>query len=153
MALSATTIVRRLEDALGHIPEGLRPESEGRERAQIVLSHVTWIKAAALVADDGGRYILVNHEAARLTGYSQDELLRLSVWDLTPTPNGREGRRLWSAFLKAGRQAGKYPLRRKNGRVVPAQYVAVANVLPGIHISLLTRNTRRARRGTLKPSR
>src|SRR3982751_3828031 len=110
MALTATpkTIVRSLEHALEHIPSGLRPESDVRERAEIVFSHLKRIKAAALVADNRGRYILVNESSARLTGYSADELLRLSVWDLTPIGSQAEGRRLWQAFVAAGRQSGDY---------------------------------------------
>jgi hypothetical protein len=33
--------------------------------------------------------------------------------------------------------AGRYALRRKDGSVVAAQYVAIANVLPSVHVSAL----------------
>ena len=69
----------------------------------------------------------------------------MSVWDLTPTLKQADGRRLWREFLTHGRQAGDYLLCRKDGRLIAATYVAVTNVLPGIHVSLLVpRGTARA---------
>jgi hypothetical protein len=72
-----------------------------------------------------------------LTGYSRGELLRMSVWDLTPTPVAAEGRRMWREFLDRGRMAGTYPLCRKNRRQVVADFRAWANILPGVHVSAL----------------
>ena len=92
---------------------------------------------AALVAEDHGHYVLANVRATRLTGYSARELRRLSVWDLTPASRLGTGEALWRAFLSREQMAGRYPLRRKNGRIVEARYVAVANVLPGLHVSAL----------------
>src|SRR2546423_1871459 len=106
MAALSTTgakMVRRLEHALSHIRSGLSPETEIRERAEIVLAHLTDVKAPALMANSPGRYILANNRAAVLTGYADDELLRLSVWDLTATNNQADGRRRWQEFVKRGR--------------------------------------------------
>jgi len=33
---------------------------------------------------------------------------------------------------------GRYQIRRKDGAVISARYVAIANVLPGIHVSALS---------------
>jgi PAS domain S-box-containing protein len=97
------------------------------------------IRAALLIANDRGRYLIVNAAAAKLTGYRRSELLQRSVWDLTPAIKQSVGRRLWRDFLVRGRMGGNYVLRQKNGRVVRARYAAIANVLPGIHVSLLVR--------------
>jgi len=59
------------------------------------------------------------------------------VWDLTPAARLGTGEALWRAFLSRERMSGRYRLRRKNGRIVDARYVAVANVLPGLHVSAL----------------
>lgn len=139
-------ILRTLERALAAVHGSrARPETATRQRAEVVLGHLSKIKAALLIANSRGRYIVVNPAAARLTGYSRDELLQLSVWDLTPSMKQSLGRRLWREFLKRGRMRGDYVLRRKTGRLVHAHYLAVADVLPGIHVSLLIRR-RSARR-------
>jgi PAS domain S-box-containing protein len=106
------TVLRRLVDALG---------------------------VSALVADNAGSYILTNADASDLTGYSADELRRISVWQLTADANDHEAETLWRAFLLQGEQRGDYPLLTKNGHIVTAEYAARAHVLPNLHVSLLRR--------------
>ena len=95
-------------------------------------------KVARLVADDRGHYVDCNDFACELLGYSREELLALSVWDLTPEPNEVDGLLLWQDFIRTGVQAGIYWLLRKDGTLVELQYRAVANQTPGNHVSLLT---------------
>jgi PAS domain S-box-containing protein len=135
----STARLQRLEAALARVPDSRRPETAVRSRAELIVSHLAKIKAAVLIANDHGRYVHANTAAARLTGYTRSELVELSVWDLTPVDSERRGRRLWHDFVSQGRQAGTYSLRRKDGRIVDARFVAVANVLPGVHVSLLVR--------------
>lgn len=91
-----------------------------------------------LVADDRGNYVEVNDEAVRVLGYSRDELLAMSVWDLTPGASELDGLQLWQQFIAAGEQSGEYVLRTKNGGLVKMFYRARANVEPGRHESLLS---------------
>ncbi|HVZ78626.1 MAG TPA: PAS domain S-box protein [Gemmatimonadaceae bacterium] len=100
---------------------------------------IATVPAAALVADDAGRYVLANTRASELTGYTGAELRRLSVWQLTPTPDEHDAETLWRAFLQRGNQHGDYQVLRKSGRIVSAAYAARANVLPHLHVSLLRR--------------
>ena len=92
---------------------------------------------ATLVADDQGRYLAVNDAACGLLGYTREELLRLSVWDLTPDPHEVEGLILWKEFIEVGAQAGVYWLARKDGSLLEVAYQARANVAPGRHVSRL----------------
>ena len=92
---------------------------------------------ATLVADDQGRYVAANDAACRLLGYTREELLRLSVWDLTPDPHEVEGLILWKDFIELGVQAGVYWLARKDGSMVEVAYQARANVAPRRHVSRL----------------
>ena len=130
--------MRQLERALARLTTKAAPEDVTRRRAELVLAHLAGTSIAVLVANDSGRYVDVNAVAPALTGYTRDELLKMAVWDLTPTPRRSLGLRLWRDFLQRGRMRGDYRLCRKNGTVVIARYVAIANVLPGIHISALT---------------
>lgn len=115
-----------------------RADTARRREARAVLEQlVTALPVAAFVANDAGFYILTNPLALELTGYSTDELHRLSVWHLTPTANEREAETLWRAFQQQGEQSGDYRLLTKNGRIVRAAYVARASVLPGMHVALL----------------
>ena len=129
--------LRQLEAALARIPQSRRPEMAGRARAELLLSHLAKSGVAVLIANEHGRYVHANAAAARLTGYTTDELTGLSVWDLTPSANQTDGRRLWDSFVETGRQEGEYALRHKDGHIVSARFVALAHVLPGVHVSLL----------------
>jgi len=103
-----------------------------------VLRHlIDALPVAALVADDRGQYVLTNAVASELTGYSAEELRRLSVWQLTPGVNADEAETLWRAFRQQRAQSGDYQLLTKDGRVVTAKYAARANILPRLHVSLL----------------
>jgi PAS domain S-box-containing protein len=95
------------------------------------------LPVAVLLADDNGRYILTNALASEMTGYSAEELRRLSVWQLTPGTNEHEAETLWRAFRQQRAQSGGYQLLTIEGQVVAAKYAARANVLPGMHVSLL----------------
>jgi PAS domain S-box-containing protein len=100
---------------------------------------------AIFLADDRARYVDVNPAACALTGYARDELLRMSVWDVTPLPDHAAGDDLWRQFVEAGRLSGEYVLRRKDGGAVTAEYRAVANIEPGLHLSVLRDVTERRR--------
>src|SRR5450759_2255954 len=92
---------------------------------------------AALLADSPARYIGVNEAACELTGRSRDELLALTVWDLTPGVSQEAGRRLWDEFVAAGTLEGSYALMTSVGHPVTARFAARANLLPDCHLSLL----------------
>jgi len=130
--------IRSLTGALAQVQhESRRPELTMARRARAVVKSLTNLTVAVLIANDAGHYVDVNRAASRLSGYTRSELLTLSVWDLTPNMRQTLGRRLWREFLERGRMSGVYLLRRKNGTIVRTRYVALANVLPGIHVSAL----------------
>lgn len=93
---------------------------------------------ALIVADDEGHYVAANESAASLTGYDTRELTRLSVWDITPMPEAARAQDLWQRFIRAGNQEGAYVVRRRDGEPIRAQYVAIANIAPGLHLSALS---------------
>ena len=91
---------------------------------------------AALAADNSTRYIATNAGSRELTGFSNAELLKLTVIDATPLPRSEEGRRLWQEFIACGVQRGEYELQRKDGSTIRVRYWAYASVAPGVHVSL-----------------
>ena len=118
----------------------LRASLRGRQGAELVTAmrrEIEHLPAAALVADNTQRYVGANGAAEELTGYTRKELGRLSVIDLTPTPNTDDGRRLWETFIGQGGQRGEYELTTKTGIPVHVRYWAFASIAPGLHISLI----------------
>lgn len=64
------------------ITERKRAEEELRAREERYRRLFNHVDDAILVSDSTGRYIAVNEGACRLTGYSQEELLELTVGDI-----------------------------------------------------------------------
>lgn len=92
-----------------------------------------------MLADDSAHYVAAGGSVRDLTGYDTQELLSLSVWDLTPPPDASSGQGLWSSFIQSGAQEGRYRLRRRDGLPVDAQYCAIANIVPGLHVSAVAK--------------
>jgi len=92
---------------------------------------------AILIADDEARYVNVNPAACELLGYTADELLKLSVPEVTSYGDQANFKPLWQSFLKQGVQRGEYTVRRKDGVEVEVDYRAVANYMPGRHLAVM----------------
>ena len=92
---------------------------------------------AILLASDDGHYLDANPAACMLLGYTRDQLVGRHVTDvvlpsITDTPTA------WAQFRQTGLARGQVRLRRADGSVVEAQYNAVASVLPGVNLSVLS---------------
>jgi PAS domain S-box-containing protein len=96
---------------------------------------VEYVQNVILLADDEQRYVYANAAASQILGYTNEEFLHMTLWDLTPVPDQETARRLWAAFIDDGRQSGEFRIACKDGEVRVFQYNAVANVVPGIHMS------------------
>lgn len=98
---------------------------------------------ALLLADDEGRYIDANPAACVLLGYERSELLRMSASDVTPVRHRDEGTVAWQQLLATGNLTGEYTCLRKDGTTREVEFRAVANVVPGVHLSALRDVTQR----------
>lgn len=117
-----------------------RDTSEGYLKFQALFEHSL---DAFLLAGDDARYVDANPAACKLLGFDRDELLAMSVWDITPQLNRNTGQDLWADFLASGEQSGEYAVMRKDGAIRDVEYRAVANILPGLHLSILRDITKR----------
>lgn len=110
---------------------------QGTDLLATVRREIERLPAAALVADNSQRYVAANVAAQALTGYSEAEIVGLTVMDLTPMPNTEDGRQLWETFIGQGGQRGEYELVPKAGPRKRVRYWAFASVAPGLHISVI----------------
>ena len=90
-----------------------------------------------LIADNEGRFIEVNETACKKLGFSRDELLNMSVTDITFGPMKSYGNKKWAEFIKAGIDEGEYVLQTKTGKILYTEYKAIANIRTGEHLSVL----------------
>ena len=127
--------VGRFDDVVTHFRDLV---AAGHSPLRVVAEYIARIPVPSLVADDAGFYIAANEAACALTGFSNQELLRSCVADLTPPEGIPIEERLWNAFVRADYQHGAYALRCKDGSIVRVHYDAYTNIGPGVHISFLT---------------
>lgn len=91
-----------------------------------------------VLLDDQARYLDANPAACAMLGYTVDELKRLSLSDLFVPDEGGSFEAAWHRYIDQRRQSGRARLRRKDGRVVPTEYSAVAHIRPGLHLSVFS---------------
>jgi len=106
-------------------------------RARQIANSVEELMISVLVADDDAHYVDANAAACALSGYTREELLAMTIWDLTPEQRVPRDRRLWDRFKRDGRFEGPYRIRRRTGETVTIRCAASANVSPGLHVSAL----------------
>ena len=111
--------------------------SDGEATTEALSALADDCRDAVIVCTTQAEIRVVNRAAARLTGYSIRELQTLTVWDLTPKASQAEFDVLWREFLRAGRQRGKYPIRRRNGSTIEAAYCAETRFAGDLTIAVL----------------
>jgi DNA-binding CsgD family transcriptional regulator len=90
-----------------------------------------------VIAGDDRRYVAANAAACLLLRLPEEDVLRMTVDDLTPPESRSQVRSLWDAFIRDGTQEGKYELLMPDGARVAVEYSATANIEPGKHLSIL----------------
>src|SRR4051812_3225833 len=85
-------------------------------------------KDAILIANDDGCYVAANSAACLLLGRSLEEVLQLTIADITEPTLLPVAADAWQRFLDQGEMEGEYRIVRPDGQTVHAEYRAVANV-------------------------
>jgi PAS domain S-box-containing protein len=67
------------------------------------------------VTDDSGRYLEVNRASENITGYTRDELLSMSLHQLSPPEGIEEGIKHFAEVCNTGRASGELEFLHKNG--------------------------------------
>ncbi|MGG6293941.1 PAS domain S-box protein [Leptolyngbya sp. AN02str] len=90
---------------------------------------------AIVIADDEGRFVDANPAACRLFGVARDELPNVSIADFAEPGQGFP--QLWQAFLHRGELSGELCLCLPDGSTRQTEFSAIANFVPGRHLSIL----------------
>jgi two-component system CheB/CheR fusion protein len=114
--------------------------SESQQRLQALVNNALDV---ILLADDEARYIDCNPAAVQVLGYSKEELCQMRVADVVLGVEAEAFEAIWAQFIEAGTMEGEYQLKARDGRVCDMEFRAVANILPGVHLSVLRDVTER----------
>ncbi|MDQ3033753.1 MAG: PAS domain S-box protein [Myxococcota bacterium] len=88
-----------------------------------------------LLADAEGKFVDANAAACVLFGLERDELLGRTIAEFAAPEY--DGAAAYRSFLADGRMRGHFPLRRLDGARRTLDFSAVANVAPGLSLSVL----------------
>jgi hypothetical protein len=97
-----------------------------------------------VITDDGSRVVDINPAGCELVGLSREEILGRDSWEVLGSSPALSNSR-WDAFLDAGRLAGAWTIRRHDGEERRAEFTAVADFIPGLHLTVLRDVTERER--------
>lgn len=93
--------------------ERLRQElDESREKFR---SYVDNAPEGVFVVDETGSYVEVNRAACEITGYSEDELLSMSIADILAPESAETGSTHFATLLLTGTSQGELLFRHKDG--------------------------------------
>jgi PAS domain S-box-containing protein len=137
-----------LERTLRHAME--REATVAALRASEVKYHGLFERAgdAVLITDDTGRFVEANPSACALLGAPRDQIVGRPFNDfVAESPAIPDPVQTWAAFLSAGEMRGQVLIRRPDGSIRHADYLATANITPGLHLSVLRDDTDRLASG------
>lgn len=76
---------------------------------------------AEVEVDSSRRYVAANGPACKLLGYSREELLQLTIDDVS-FPSGAHVSPMFTRFLEDGSMCGIFALRRKSGEGIMIRF-------------------------------
>lgn len=90
---------------------------------------------AIVITNDAGCYVDANPSACELFGVSREDLLRSNIANFAdPTLDMTQ---VWQHFLQQGSLRGEFRLYRPDGTIRDTEFAAIANYIPGRHLSIL----------------
>ncbi len=116
-------------------------ESEAAARLQAAFAH---LRNPMLLVDDQRRCVTANAPACDLLGIQPVEVPWRRIDDFALAEDRKRLDEQWEAFLAHGAIEGWYQLPRPTGDLLPVEFSATANVLPGRHLSVVMPRTGRA---------
>ncbi len=116
-------ISARVIDREKGIIQGIVRDITARKRQEEMLRaseerfriYIEYSPTAAFIANHLGEYVFVNQAAARMTGYTVDDLLELSIGDLTFPAEAAAGQEKFRMLLEDGKLETELGLRCKDG--------------------------------------
>ena len=102
-------LLKKNADELIRVNAALK-ESDEKSR-----SYIDNAPDGVIVTDETGKCIEVNQAACKTTGYSKDELLEMSIWDMLKEESIEDGHAYFSKLAKTDTAKADLLIRQKNG--------------------------------------
>ncbi|MCK9220346.1 MAG: PAS domain S-box protein [Bacteroidales bacterium] len=109
--ISAAVKQKITAEKLSRVVDSLK-KSEEKYR-----SYIDYAPDGVFVTDETGKYIEVNKAACRITGYSKNELLNMSITDILPKESLKNGFAYFRKLVKTGVSKADLLFKHKNGTI------------------------------------
>lgn len=103
-----------------------RAEEALRQSEEKYRAYVENAPVGIFITNAEGRYVEVNEAACQMTGYSRDELLRMTIPDLAPPESPPETFESFATLQETGRVEAEIIIRKQDGSDIHASLKAVA---------------------------
>ncbi len=133
------SLVRGYDGAPTHVVSHIQDITAEKEANLLFQATFEQSVVPKLVCDDERRLVRVNQAAADLLGVDRETALELRVDDLFADQAVDE---LWPQFVEAGRMEAEAWFHAPGGTKRRVEFVATANVQPGMHIAVVRDLTR-----------
>nr|NQU94433.1 PAS domain S-box protein [Bacteroidota bacterium] len=112
--------------AVRDITEKVETKSALQESEQKFQTYIQASPTSVFIADENGKYTFVNPAAANLLGYSEEELLQMSISDILPESELENGLSNFNEVKSRGRShSSEIRFIRKDGKIVDITIEAV----------------------------
>lgn len=110
------------------------------EKFKAIFDHTT---DAIVLCDDNGCCTDLNDASRRMLGYETDELRGVCIKDFMHLPDEIGFDVVWKNFLNGEILNGLMQIRRKDGTLITGSFNSKSNILPGLHMCVITDVTER----------
>lgn len=94
-------------------------------------------ESAMMLANDDRIYVDVNDAACEMLSATRSDIIGKRIEDFSAPEMRDQAPALFAAFLEAKSLSGLYTMLDAQGREITCMYSASANVIPGLHLSIL----------------
>jgi len=123
---------RQLRRSMMALRPMLHHAADSTAAASRIAGIITRLQVPMLGLNGSGSFIAASRGAEALTGFTQTELLAMSVFDATLGPHLPLAH-IWDRHTPEGRSSGPAMLRDRGGRSVEVT-VAIESLLPDLHV-------------------
>jgi PAS domain S-box-containing protein len=110
------------------------------EKFKAIFEHT---RDAIIITDNDGICMDYNDAAVALFGYTKTELFRKSLFDILMFQADQVPQEVWARFLQGEILNGMMRLRHKRGNMIIGSFNAQPDILPGMHLCIITDITER----------
>ena len=116
-----TTDLQQSTTSIDNLNREIAERKRAERKLQLTQFSIDNAPDCTFCIEPGGRFSYVNNAACKVFGYSRDEMLSLSVWDIDPNFSEETSDEDWQEIKQKGSMAFESLSKTKDGRLFPVE--------------------------------